>query len=853
VIRKTDLVFAALMIITVLFVGCVNTTSAETHNGKIISARAEPDLLVSGQPMSFVITVKNTGTVETDFKLDISPLPNFLSGKFSLNAGNTKTLSINREALFSLLVGVVLVSGGISTDSTVEVVKEGDYVQVDYIGKLEDGTVFDTSVKDAAIEAGIYNQKRDYQPLEFTVGAGEMIGGFDKGVVGMAVGENKALTIPPEEAYGAYREDMLITSPIEELTAAGITPVVGQKISTARGQVGTITNITDTEVVIDFNHELAGKTLFFDIKLLDIQLKQFVGPNEVPTAPPTEAPTEAPRETPTPTPSPFASIPPLYLIGAAAVIVIILIAGIFVVRRKTTSNTKQKPSRSRKLNRKTLSELSKLMAYILRHDKKQKFRVDLDENCYAKIDQLVKAISSIGKWRWVNRKHIEEVAAKSFYRGKRRFVIKEDKIKATYRITRKCPSTPTPTPKPTPPPSLEQKEIERQKVKQEALINLDYHLKRVNEEVRKVFLELREKILRLGDVEERIKESEVSYNIKNRIIFADFFGFHRDHIWMYLKLNKDVEDLRRETEYDEKGFGIGFKRRLKLTKDTDTDYTVELVKQAIKKTTARDIEKKEAPLTLERAIYDPCKRDFIEGRLPRMKEWINRYDPGAYWFAISIQNNTDRAIEEWGVELETSSALTIKEARVEGIDYKIELHETHPEPYKNKYAIGVPKEYGIVIPKGGAQRIYFKLRAEKPKTTYEISGVFKSVLGEVPIRAKEFKYLCDTGVSPEAVKAELKKTFSEKDAAMLALSFKIVQQIDRMCDQEAKTEDYLDKLSSLKGYTEGFSDTFTKQVAEFSRFMKQEQLEYLDDEYKVKVRRFCTNLVDVWINAFLKK
>ena len=165
----------------------------------------------------------------------------------------------------------------------------------------------------------------------------------------------------------------------------------------------------------------------------------------------------------------------------------------------------------------------------------------------------------------------------------------------------------------------------------------------------------------------------------------------------------------------------------------------------------------------------------------------------------------------------------------------------------------MPKEYGIVIPKGGAQRVYFKLRADKPKTAYEISGVFKSgITGDVPIRAKEFKYLCDVGVSPEAVKAELKKTFSEKDAVRLALSFKIVQEIDRMCNTGAKTEEYIDKLSVLRNYTEGFSDKFTTQVEEFARFMKQEQLEYLDEEYKGRVRRFCTNLVDVWISEFLK-
>ncbi|RLG33082.1 methyl-viologen-reducing hydrogenase subunit delta, partial [Methanosarcinales archaeon] len=93
------------------------------------------------------------------------------------------------------------------------------------------------------------------------------------------------------------------------------------------------------------------------------------------------------------------------------------------------------------------------------------------------------------------------------------------------------------------------------------------------------------------------------------------------------------------------------------------------------------------------------------------------------------------------------------------------------------------------------------------------------------------RLLKEAGVSPEAVKAELKKTFSEKDAARLALSFKIVQEIDRLCNTGAKTEEYLDRLSVLRNYTKGFSDKFTTQVEEFARFMKQEQLEYLDEEY----------------------
>ncbi|HII02767.1 TPA: FKBP-type peptidyl-prolyl cis-trans isomerase, partial [Methanosarcinaceae archaeon] len=72
-------------------------------------------------------------------------------------------------------------------------IESGDIISVDYVGELEDGTVFDTSVKEVAVEAGIYNEQREYEPLTFTVGAGQMIKGFDEGVVGMKVGEEKTL------------------------------------------------------------------------------------------------------------------------------------------------------------------------------------------------------------------------------------------------------------------------------------------------------------------------------------------------------------------------------------------------------------------------------------------------------------------------------------------------------------------------------------------------------------------------------------------------------------------------------------------------------------------------------------
>ncbi len=182
-------------------------------------------------------------------------------------------IGMNKQLIICIVMALILVSSGcVDPDSggNTAVVKEGDQVLVDYTGRLGDGTVFDTSVRDVATENGVYNPNRDYQPIEFTVGAGQMIKGFDSGVVGMAVGEEKTLTLLPEDAYGVHREDMVQTVPVEELSAAGITPVIGEKLTTGLGQVGTITDVTNTSVVIDFNHRLSGKTLIFDVKLVSI-------------------------------------------------------------------------------------------------------------------------------------------------------------------------------------------------------------------------------------------------------------------------------------------------------------------------------------------------------------------------------------------------------------------------------------------------------------------------------------------------------------------------------------------------------------------------------------------------------
>ncbi|MCL7411016.1 MAG: peptidylprolyl isomerase [Methanosarcinaceae archaeon] len=181
---------------------------------------------------------------------------------------------MNKFTLFLFIIGIVLVSGCTGSNSNTgdameNIVKEGDYVKVDYIGELKDGTIFDTSIKDAAVEGEVYNPNREYEPLGFTVGAGQMIAGFDKGVIGMAVGEEKTLTLTPEEAYGEYSEERIQTVSLEELESVGIFPTVGDKLSTPQGFV-TVVDVTDTEVKIDYNHELAGKTLIFKVTLVSI-------------------------------------------------------------------------------------------------------------------------------------------------------------------------------------------------------------------------------------------------------------------------------------------------------------------------------------------------------------------------------------------------------------------------------------------------------------------------------------------------------------------------------------------------------------------------------------------------------
>jgi peptidylprolyl isomerase len=135
----------------------------------------------------------------------------------------------------------------------------GDTVRIHYSGTLDDGTQFDTS--------------EGSDPLEFAVGSGMVIAGFDKAVEGMAVGESKSVKIPPEEAYGP-RHDQLVQEVPKSALPDDIAPAVGMQLQgkSADGQVMNlvVTDVKDEEITVDANHPLAGEELTFDIELVEI-------------------------------------------------------------------------------------------------------------------------------------------------------------------------------------------------------------------------------------------------------------------------------------------------------------------------------------------------------------------------------------------------------------------------------------------------------------------------------------------------------------------------------------------------------------------------------------------------------
>lgn len=150
----------------------------------------------------------------------------------------------------------------------------GDSVTFKYTGRLEDGTIFDTSSEAVAEKAGLTDAllDREYAPLTIDVGTHQVIEGMENGLIGLEEGASATIEIPPEEAYGKWDEAEVQEFDTAELaeTIGGRTPEEGGYLEAQNGRQGEIVHVDDETTRVDFNHELAGKALTFDVEILDV-------------------------------------------------------------------------------------------------------------------------------------------------------------------------------------------------------------------------------------------------------------------------------------------------------------------------------------------------------------------------------------------------------------------------------------------------------------------------------------------------------------------------------------------------------------------------------------------------------
>jgi FKBP-type peptidyl-prolyl cis-trans isomerase 2 len=146
----------------------------------------------------------------------------------------------------------------INKNKIMEKIKNGDTVSVNYTGRLEDGTVFDTSLMEGRT------------PLTVTMGQGQLIKGFENGLIGMGVGESKTIEINPEDAYGQINEEAFVDIPKDKVPENVEVGMMLQTFGPAGVSVVKVLEINEETIKIDANHPLAGKRLIFDVEVLSL-------------------------------------------------------------------------------------------------------------------------------------------------------------------------------------------------------------------------------------------------------------------------------------------------------------------------------------------------------------------------------------------------------------------------------------------------------------------------------------------------------------------------------------------------------------------------------------------------------
>jgi len=157
----------------------------------------------------------------------------------------------------------------------------GDTVLVNYLGRFEDGTVFDTNIEESAKASGTYSSAREYSPMEFALGSNAVIPGFEDAIIGMKPGEKKTVRISPEDAYGYPQNSMMqnvtvpkyLLEPYESIRAKGINETVGSKSSTIYGDAYLV-DINSTYALFELRPEIGARLIFptgVSAKLLSVR------------------------------------------------------------------------------------------------------------------------------------------------------------------------------------------------------------------------------------------------------------------------------------------------------------------------------------------------------------------------------------------------------------------------------------------------------------------------------------------------------------------------------------------------------------------------------------------------------
>jgi len=153
-------------------------------------------------------------------------------------------------------------------------ITDGDSVTIEYVGRLTDGTVFDTSDEGLAEAEGLTEDHpgQEFEPLTIEMGSGSVIPGIEDALAGMEVGDSEIIRVPPEKAYGEYREDRVGEYDRDEFDKMLRSQELreGIEVQTEAGLPGVVVDVGPETVTVDFNHDLAGETLEFEIKVVDV-------------------------------------------------------------------------------------------------------------------------------------------------------------------------------------------------------------------------------------------------------------------------------------------------------------------------------------------------------------------------------------------------------------------------------------------------------------------------------------------------------------------------------------------------------------------------------------------------------